>query len=131
VNKEGELIIADVKATSVNYFDPVERMKAPYVKGYIRQLEMYQWLFRKNGFTVSDTAYLLYVNGKKNENRFNNTLKFDHYLVAIQCNDNWVDEKLIEAVMTYRDNKLPAASSDCENCQYFKKRWQNYQEVYA
>ena len=71
------------------------------------------------------------INGKKNEARFDNTLKFDHYLVEIQCNDDWVDEKLTEAVMTMRGSKLPAASHNCENCQYLKQRWQNYQEVYA
>ena len=31
---------------------------------YKRQLEMYQWLF-KNGFKVSQEAYLLYFNGRK------------------------------------------------------------------
>ncbi len=51
--ENGELIIADVKATSRNTFDWNETFnKYDYAKAYKRQLEMYQWLFRKNGFNV-------------------------------------------------------------------------------
>jgi len=130
-NKDGELIIADVKATAINVFDPEKRMQEPYIDGYIRQLEMYQWLFRHNGFEVSDKAYLLYVNGKKNEQEFNDSLKFDHYLIEIKGDDSWVEDKTLEAVKTMRDNQLPASSSTCEDCHYMKMRWQNYQEHYA
>ena len=35
---------------------------------------MYQWLFKKNGFQVANEVYLLYFNGKKNEEFFNNQL---------------------------------------------------------
>ena len=28
-----------------------------------RQMEIYQWLLRKNGFKVSDTGYFVYANG--------------------------------------------------------------------
>ena len=59
VKPNGELILSDVKSTSKNNFDWEETWnKYEYPKGYRRQLEMYQWLFRKNGFKVSDTAYL-------------------------------------------------------------------------
>ena len=47
--KNGELIIIDVKATSRNNFDWSETFnKYEYAKAYKRQLEMYQWLFKKN-----------------------------------------------------------------------------------
>ena len=66
VKPNGELILSDVKSTSKNNFDWEETWnKYEYPKGYRRQLEMYQWLFRKNGFKVSDTAYLVYFNGLK------------------------------------------------------------------
>ena len=73
----GDLIIVDVKATSKNNFDWSETYeKYEYAKAYKRQLEMYQWLFQKNGFQVAHEAYLLYFNGKKNEEAFNNLLIF-------------------------------------------------------
>ena len=75
--KNGDLIIVDVKATSKNNFDWSETYdKYEYAKSYKRQLEMYQWLFKKNGFKVAQEAYLLYFNGKKNEELFNNQLNF-------------------------------------------------------
>ena len=54
--KNGDLIIVDVKATSRNNFDWSETFnKYEYAKAYKRQLEMYQWLFKKNGFQVNDS----------------------------------------------------------------------------
>ena len=65
VRPDGELILSDVKSTSKNILTGKIRIKYEYPKGYKRQLEMYQWLFRKNGFKVSDKAYLVYYNGLK------------------------------------------------------------------
>ena len=68
VKPNGELIISDVKSTSKKHFDWEDTWnKYEYPKGYRRQLEMYQWLFRKNGFQVSNKGYLVYFNGLKNE----------------------------------------------------------------
>ena len=56
--KNGDLIIIDVKSTSRNNFNWSETFnKYEYAKAYKRQLEMYQWLF-KNGFQVAKEAYL-------------------------------------------------------------------------
>ena len=74
VKPNGQLIVSDVKSTSKKIFDWNETKKYEYARGYQRQLEMYQWLFRKNGFEVSDTAYLVYYNGQKNEPMFNQIL---------------------------------------------------------
>ena len=60
------LIIVDIKATSKNNFDwSATFNRYEYAKAYKRQLEMYQWLFKQNGFKVAKEAYLLYFNGKK------------------------------------------------------------------
>ena len=64
-----------------------------YPKGYRRQLEMYQWLFRKNGFNVSNTGYLLYYNGPKNQPMFNQELKFEKHLISLECDDSWVEKR--------------------------------------
>ena len=120
----GELIIVDVKATSRNNFDWAETFnKYEYAKAYKRQLEMYQWLFMKNGFKVAEEAYLLYFNGKKNEEFFNNQLNFDVHLIKINCCTSWVESKLIETVNLLRSEYFPLPSLNCENCNYLKKRW--------
>ena len=124
VKPNGELILSDVKSTSKNNFDWEDTWnKYEYPKGYRRQLEMYQWLFRKNGFKVSNKGYLVYFNGLKNEPMFNQVLKFELHLVELDCNDDWVSETLLEAKELLEQDKYPNGSINCDTCQYLKKRW--------
>ena len=130
VKKDGELILSDVKSTSKNNFDWDETWKKyEYPKGYKRQLEMYQWLFRKNGFKVSNTAYLVYFNGLKNEPMFNQTLKFDLHLIRLDCNDSWVAKTIIEAKKLFDQDSYPQGSFNCDTCRYLKKRWHVSQNI--
>ena len=120
----GELIVVDVKATSKNNFDWCETYKKfDYPKSYKRQLEMYQWLFKKNGFKVAKEAYLIYFNGKKNEQFFNNKLNFDSHFIELDCSTEWVEGKILETIDLLRSNTFPKPSDTCENCNYLKKRW--------
>ena len=124
VRPNGELIISDVKSTSKKHFDWEDTWnKYEYPKGYRRQLEMYQWLFRKNGFKVSNKGYLVYFNGLKNEPMFNQVLKFELHLVELECNDDWVSETIIKAKEMLESDEYPQGSVNCDTCQYLKKRW--------
>ena len=130
VKPNGELILSDVKSTSKNNFDWEETWnKYEYPKGYRRQLEMYQWLFRKNGFKVSDTAYLVYFNGLKNEPMFNQTLKFELHLIKLNCNDSWVSKTIREAKNLMDQDIYPDGSFGCDTCRYLKKRWDVSQKI--
>ena len=57
-----QLIIVDYKATSKNSEVSID---ADWQISYKRQMEFYQWLFRHNGFQVSDTGYFVYCNGDR------------------------------------------------------------------
>ena len=130
VKPNGELILSDVKSTSKNNFDWEDTWKKyEYPKGYRRQLEMYQWLFRKNGFKVSDTAYLVYFNGLKNEPMFNQTLKFELHLIKLDCNDSWVSKTISEAKNLMDQDIYPDGSFGCDTCRYLKKRWDVSQKI--
>ena len=85
---------------------------------------MYQWLFKKNGFQVAKEAYLLYFNGKKNEELFNKQLNFDVHLIKLDCSTSWVENKIIDTVNLLRSDNFPKPSLKCEYCNYLKKRWQ-------
>ena len=123
--KNGELIVVDVKSTSKKKFDWNDTFnKYDYPKAYKRQLEMYQWLLKKNGFNVAEEAYLIYFNAKKNEEFFNNQLKFDVHFIKIDCSTSWVERKVIDTVNLLRSNTFPPPSSNCEYCNYLKRRWQ-------
>ncbi len=62
INPKSEYIVVDYKATAKE--EDITLLDKEWHDGYKRQMEMYQWLIRKNGFPVSDTGYFVYANGK-------------------------------------------------------------------
>ena len=86
-------------------------------------------VFRKNGFNVSNKGYLLYYNGLKNQPMFNQELKFEKFLIPLDCDDSWVEEKIIDAVNTLNSEEMPKGSKSCDTCQYLKKRWEVSQSL--
>ena len=90
---------------------------------------MYQWLFRKNGFKVSNEGYLVYINGLRNEPMFNKQLNFELHLIKLECNDDWVEETILKAVTLLEKNELPLASKKCNTCTYLKDRWKIKQQI--
>ncbi len=112
-----EIHIADYKATSKN---GVISLDADWQIGYKRQAEVYQWLFRKNGFNVSNTAYFVYCNGKTDRDSFNCRLEFDVSLIPYVGNSNWVDQTVNAAYMCLTSEVLPNHSEKCDFCTYSK-----------
>ena len=60
---------------------------------------------------------------------FNQELKFEKFLITLECDDTWVEEKIIEAVDILNSNNMPNGSKSCDTCQYLKKRWQVSQNL--
>ncbi len=117
VQQDSALIIVDYKSTST---DKEVSLDGQWKDGYKRQLEVYQWLFRQSGFTVSDTAYIVYANAQKGRDRFDGKLEFVLTLHPHHGDDSWV-EPTLRAMKQCLDEKLPPqASSTCEYCIYRK-----------
>ncbi|MFM7718183.1 MAG: PD-(D/E)XK nuclease family protein [Actinomycetota bacterium] len=112
---EGDLIIVDYKATAklgeVN-------LDAPWQDSYKRQVEVYQWLFRKNGFPVSDTAYFVYVNGRLDEPAFDERLVFRTSLLPYDGSDAWVEPALEAIRETLVADAPPMPAETCDHCRY-------------
>ena len=122
--RNGDLIVSDIKSTSKNLFDWDETFqKYQYAKGYKRQLEMYQWLLKKNGFKVASEAYIVYFNAKKNESYFNQKLIFDIHVIKLECSTDWVESKILEVVNLINSDIFPRPSNSCPHCFYLKQRW--------
>jgi len=115
VNRAGELYVVDYKATSTaETITPAFNYRA----GYKRQLEIYQWLFRRNGFSVSNTAYLVYANGRKDRPAFESRLEFDLTIIPCEGNDSWVEQCLNDAVNCLRQDTPPEPAKSCTYCLY-------------
>ena len=115
VNSEGELHIVDYKATAKASEVTIDE---EWQGGYKRQVEIYQWLFRHNGFKVSPIAYFVYVNGKSDKKAFDAKLEFDVKILPYEGSDSWVDEGLMNAKACLISQKIPSPGGDCEFCDY-------------
>lgn len=73
---DGELIVVDYKSTAKS--GEIELTDASWHQAYRRQIEMYQWLLRQSGFSVSETGYFVYVNGRTDLPDFREKLLFGH-----------------------------------------------------
>lgn len=116
VNPQGELIIVDYKATSK---EGKITLDDEWKVQYKRQMEIYQWLFRQNGFQVSPTGYFVYVNGKTDRKAFDGRLEFDVAVIPYEGDDSWIEETLHDLKACLEDDSIPNASPDCEFCTYY------------
>src|SRR3989344_122206 len=115
VKPNGEFIIVDYKATS-----KVEEvtLDADWQIGYKRQMEVYQWLFGKNGFRVSSTGYFVYCNGNTDKKAFDGKLEFDVKIIPYIGDDSWVEGTVQDAIECLKSNKMPKSGEDCDYCTY-------------
>lgn len=118
LNPEGELIIVDYKATSKNGEVNID---AEWQKGYKRQMEIYQWLFKKNGFKVSNTGYFVYCNGDTSKDTFDAKLEFDIKIIPYTGDTTWIDPKIKEIKECLDKDEIPEMDPDCDYCRYRKE----------
>ena len=81
-------------------------------------MEIYQWLLRKNGFTVSDTGYFVYCNGKRDKEAFDGKLEFDVKIIPYTGDDSWVSKAVQDAHACLQKKSIPKASPTCDYCSY-------------
>ncbi|MDE2021734.1 MAG: PD-(D/E)XK nuclease family protein [Patescibacteria group bacterium] len=120
VNPAGEFIIVDYKATSKRKGPKTEE---DLYDSYKRQMEIYQWLFRKNDFSVSPTGYFVYVNGKSDAKAFDGKLEFDIDLIPYTGSDAWVEPALFDLRDVLMSEDIPPIGTSfgggpCEYCTY-------------
>ena len=138
----GELHIVDYKSTSQDggnktepdpldesfLMPPKDPKKIDYKASYRRQAEMYQWILRRKGFQVSDTAYFLYVDGlSRNETGMLTDkdphvawMKFEAQIIPYVGDDSWVEDALKRAKEVAQFEKCPDHAEGCDT-----GRWLN------
>src|SRR3989338_7417144 len=115
INTKKEIIVVDYKATSTTGAVTIDTESR---QAYKRQMEIYQWLLRKQNLNVSNTGYFLYCNADKAKPLFEGRLEFKMELIAYEGNDNWVENVIREARQCLESDILPAYGQHCEHCQY-------------
>ncbi|MES2014432.1 MAG: PD-(D/E)XK nuclease family protein [Patescibacteria group bacterium] len=117
VNPKGELHVVDYKATSK---DEEVTLDADWQIGYKRQMETYQWLLRQNGFTVSDTGYFVYVNGRTDLEAFDGKLEFDVKVIPYTGSADWIEDVLLNIKSCLDSDAIPQVGELCDYCTYRK-----------
>lgn len=121
---DGELIVVDYKATSKAREVSIN---SDWQISYKRQLEVYQWLLRQNGFAVNNTGYFVYTNARIDVAGFADRLEFVTKLIPYTGNDGWIEPTLAKMKACLENDKMPpvgeaAMGGPCDFCEYAKKR---------
>lgn len=112
-----EVHIVDYKSTSS------ERgisMDDKYKQGYKRQMEVYQWIFRRLGFPVSRVGYFFYVNAMKNRPGFHGKLEFETVIIPHHGDDSWIEPTIMNLKKCLNSDVVPESGMECQHCAYRK-----------
>ncbi len=112
-----ELVIVEYKSTSTQSGIDLND-GTPWKEQYKRQIDIYQWLFRMNGFEVSDDSVFLYSNGIKTAEKFNDVMNFKTYVLEYKGSTDWVEPKIIEIKKVLDQTSVPSLNEECETCSY-------------
>ena len=124
INSADELIVVDYKATAKAREVNID---SAWQVAYKRQMEVYQWLLRQNGFTVNPTGYFVYTNGRFDLDGFNDRLEFLTKLIPYTGDDSWVEQTLLDMKTCLDSDEMPpvgtaAMGGVCDFCNYARTR---------
>ncbi len=116
INEKKEYIVVDYKATSKE--ESITELNKEWQDSYKRQMEIYQWLLRRNELIVSSIGYFVYCNGKTDTDAFDGKIEFDVTLIAYDGDDSWVEQTLYDIKELLEGENIPTPSVDCDFCLY-------------
>ncbi len=117
INSREEYIVVDYKTTSKA--EVIDKLNDGWHNQYRRQMEIYQWLLRQNGYAVSPTGYFVYCNGKADRAAFDGKLEFDIDLLPYTGDDSWVGG-MLHSINQCLDGDMPEPGIACDYCSYRK-----------
>jgi CRISPR/Cas system-associated exonuclease Cas4 (RecB family) len=126
-SESDELYVVDYKATAKNGEVAID---AEWQMMYKRQIEVYQWLLRQNGFKVNKTGYFVYTNGRLDLDGFYDKVEFRTKIIAYDGDDKWIEPTIIkikrclEGDIPEVGHQVMRPDEPCEYCEYAKARTQ-------
>ncbi len=110
VDSKGSLMVVDYKASGAK--------EGELHDSYKRQMEIYQWILRKNGFKVLNRGYFVYCRVNKDNGFADGKLSFDIKVQPYDGDDSWVEKTIKEAIECLKSDKIPDPGLDCDFCKY-------------
>lgn len=124
INTLGQLLIVDYKATAKKAEITELGPKGGWHDSYRRQMEVYQWLFKQNGFSTSNTGYFVYANGIDSRQAFDDKVTFRTNVFPYEGHSDWVGKLLPKIKACLESEDLPKEDANCPYCQYAASRLQ-------
>ena len=116
LNRQDQSIyLVDYKSTSTT---KEITLADKWKEAYKRQMEVYQWLLRRNSIPVQNRCYFLFVNGVTSRTAFDNRLDFEMLLIPYDGNDAWVGSTVQAVHDCLRSEHAPPSSKECSWCAY-------------
>ena len=123
--KNNYLILVDYKSqanekevSQETYWD------GDFKTGYQTQLDFYFYLLKQQNFkeTISNDAYLLVVNARGLEDKFDNKLLFQSKLIHTKVKDDYLENEIQEMIDVFNSHNIPESNKLCKNCAYARQR---------
>ncbi len=108
LNPAGEIILVDCKSTAKSRSGDVT-IDAGWQMAYKRRMEVYQWLLRRQGLTVSNTGYFVYCNGQDAE-AFDGRNEFAVKLLPYTGHDDWIEGALVDLKACWMSDDIPGSA---------------------
>jgi hypothetical protein len=115
VESDESLHVVDYKSTCTAKEISLED---EYKQAYKRQMEIYQWLLRRNEFKVSDVGYFVFANAQAGLKSFDGRLEFKMEIIPYEGKDTWVESTIVKAHECLMGNKIPEPDPGCKYCNY-------------
>ena len=117
--KTNELHIVDYKSTSQKSPNKEITLNDYWKAGYKRQMDMYVWIMRRKGFSISSIGYFLYCDGDRfSDYDFlqteNASMQFKMSLIPYQVDTRWIKNTLIDIRACLTSDIIPNHSETCE-----------------
>ena len=127
-NPEEELIVVDYKATSKKG-TIASLSDSSWEEQYKRQIGVYQWLLKHNGFSVHKTGYFVYANASTDKEMFDGKLEFEVTLVPCEGDTDWIEPILHDIKECLERESVPPSGERCEFCPYREAAGKKLQKI--
>ena len=117
--KTDELHIVDYKSTSQKSPNKEITLDDYWKAGYKRQMDMYVWVMRRKGFSISSIGYFLYCDGDRFSeydflNSENASMQFKMSLIPYNVDTSWIETTLMDVRTCLQSTTTPSHAANCE-----------------
>lgn len=89
---------------------------------YQKQMDVYNYILKQKGYETYPEAFFVFYQVQKDENGFNNVLRFKEQVKPVKVNAEWVGPAFEAAVELVRQDEPPTVSGNaekhCDHCHY-------------